>query len=82
MLQKVLQKCLLTGLIKVFFDACCFPTRFDDLSPIASPLLQGGLEIPIKVSITWDSPENLSVLKEKVQDVQYPIAGAYTDNSK
>ena len=50
--------------------------------PIASPLLQGGLEIPIKVSVTWDNPENLSILKEKVQDVQYPIAGAYTDNSK
>ena len=45
-------------------------------------MLQGGLEIPIKVSVTWDSPENLSILMEKVKDVQYPIAGAYIDNSK
>ena len=44
--------------------------------------MQGGLEIPIKVSVTWDSSENLSILKEKVQDVKYPIAGAYTDKSK
>ena len=26
--------------------------------------------------------ENQSILMEKVKDVQYPIAGAYTDNSK
>ena len=49
---------------------------------IASPLIQGGLAIPIKVSVAWDSPENLSILMEKVKDVQYPVAGAYTDNSK
>ena len=50
--------------------------------PIASPLLQGGLEIPIRISVTWDSPENLSILIEKVKEVQYPIAGTYIDNSK
>ena len=50
--------------------------------PIASPLLQGGLDIPIKVLVTLYSPENLSILMEKVKDVQYPIAGAYIDNSK
>jgi len=51
--------------------------------PIASPLLQGGLEIPIKVSVTWDCPENLEILIEKVKDVQYPIVdGTYIDSSK
>ena len=50
--------------------------------PIASPLLQGGLEIPIRISVTWDSPENLLILIEKVKEVQYPIAGTYIDNSK
>ena len=45
-------------------------------------MLQGGLEIPIKVSVTWDCPENLAILMEKVKEVQYPIVGAYIDNSK
>ena len=27
--------------------------------PMASPLVQGGLKIPIKVSVTWDELENL-----------------------
>ena len=26
----------LTGLIEILFDTCCFPTRFDDLSPVLS----------------------------------------------
>ena len=34
-----------------------------------SPLVQGGLEIPIKVSVTWDEPEKLSVLVVKVKEV-------------
>ena len=38
-----------------------------------SPLLKGGLEITIKVSVTWDFPENFAILMEKVKDVQYPI---------
>ena len=34
-----------------------------------SPLVQGGLEIPIKVSVTWDEPKKLSVLVVKVKEV-------------
>ena len=36
---------------------------------MAFPLVQGGLEIPIKVSVTWDEPEKLSVLVVKVKEV-------------
>ena len=50
--------------------------------PMASPLLQGGLEIPIKVSVTLDCLEKLSILVAKVKDVQYPITGEYIDSSK
>ena len=50
--------------------------------PMPSPLLQGGLEIPIKVSVTWDCLEKLSILVAKVKDVQYPITGEYIDSSK
>ena len=49
---------------------------------MASPLLQGGLEIPIKVSVTWDCLGKLSILVAKVKDVQYPITGQYIDSSK
>ena len=30
----------------------------------------------------WDCIEKLSILIEKVHEVQYPIAGAYIDSSK
>ena len=38
-----------------------YEVEFFKKKPIDSPLLQGGLEIPIKVSVTLDSPENLSI---------------------
>ena len=50
--------------------------------PMASPLVQGGLEIPIKVSVTWNEPEILSILVAKVKEVEYPLTGEYVDNSK
>ena len=49
---------------------------------MASPLLQGGLEIPIKVTVTWNEPAKLSVLVAKVQAVEYPLIGEYVDDSK
>ena len=51
-------------------------------TPMASPLLQGGLEIPIKVTVTWNEPEKLSILLAKVQAVEYPLIGEYVDDSK
>ena len=50
--------------------------------PMASPLVQGGLEIPIKVSVAWNEPEILSILVAKVKEVEYPLTGEYVDNSK
>ena len=50
--------------------------------PMASPLVQGGLEIPIKVSVTWDEPKKLSILVAKVKEVKYPLTGDYVDDSK
>ena len=49
---------------------------------MASPLVQGGLEIPIKVSVTWDAAEKLSILAAKVKEVEYPLTGEYIDDSK
>ena len=49
---------------------------------MASPLVQGGLEIPVKISVTWDEPEKLSVLVAKVKEVEYPLTGEYVDDSK
>ena len=36
---------------------------------MASPLVQDELEIPIKVSVTWDEPEKLSILVARVKEV-------------
>ena len=49
---------------------------------MASPFLQGGLEIPIKVTVTWNEPEKLSILVAKVQAVERPLIGEYVDDSK
>ena len=49
---------------------------------MTSPLVQGGLEILIKVSVTWDEPEKLSILVAKVNGVEYPLTGEYVDDSK
>ena len=44
---------------------------------MTSPLVQGGLEVPIKVSVMWDEPEKLSVLVPEVKEVEYPMTGEY-----
>ena len=44
---------------------------------MASPLVQSGLEIPIKVSVTWDEPGKLSILVAKVKEIEYPLTGEY-----
>ena len=49
---------------------------------MASPLIQGGLEIPIKLTVKWDSSECMEILKEKIKEVEYPIAREYKDSSK
>ena len=51
-------------------------------TPMVSPLLQGGLDIPIKVTVTWNEPEKLSILVAKVQAVEYPLIGEYVDDWK
>ena len=51
-------------------------------TPMASPLLQGGLEIPIKVTVTWNEPEKLSILVVKVQAVEHLLIGEHVDDSK
>ena len=45
------------------------------------PLVQGGLEISIKVSVMWDEPEKLSILVAEVKEVEYPITGEYVNDS-
>ena len=47
-----------------------------------SPLVQGGLAIPIKISVTGDEPEKLSSLVAKVKEAEYFLTGEYVDNSK
>ena len=47
-----------------------------------SPLIPGGLEIPIKVNVQWTDSRNLAILKQRTEKVSYPIETDYTDDSK
>ena len=49
---------------------------------MVSPLVQCGLGIPIKVSVTWNEPQKLSILVAVVKQVEYPLTGEYVDDSK
>ena len=45
-------------------------------------MVQGGLEIRIKVKVVWPDVEKLSIYKSKVEEVKYPMDGYYVDDSK
>ena len=47
-----------------------------------SPLVQGGLEIIIKVKATWESQEKLTIPSAKVSEIAYPFDADYKDESK
>ena len=57
-----------------------FEAEVHDVKPRLSPLEQGGLEIPIKVLVSWDSCKKLSILVYKIKEVEYPITGNESDN--
>ena len=44
--------------------------------------MQGGLEILIKVTVTWAKVEKLSILAAKVEEIKYPNTEDYTDDSQ
>ena len=44
-------------------------------------LVQCGLEILIKASVTWDEPKKLSILVAKVKEVEY-LTGEHADELK
>ena len=52
------------------------------MKPRPSPLVQGGLEIQIKVKVVWSQVEKLSIYRGKVEEVKYPMIGEYVDDSK
>ena len=47
-----------------------------------SPLVQGGLEIQIKVKVILSQVEKLSIYRAKVEEVKYTMIGEYVDDSK
>ena len=59
-----------------------FEVEVHEEKPMASLLAKGRLEIPTKVSVTWDEPEKMSILVAKVKEVKYPLTGEYADDSK
>ena len=51
------------------------------MSPKPSPLKQGGLEIIITMTVKWQNPRAMEVLKLHVEKVSYPEYGEYSDDS-
>ena len=49
-----------------------------------SPLVQGGLEIPIVVTVKWDDKNAIDILRKKVEEVNYPLGedDRFTDELK
>jgi hypothetical protein len=47
-------------------------------------LVQGGLEIPVEVTIEWQDKRAMSILKRKAEEVSYPLGDSdhYNDESK
>ena len=44
-------------------------------------MVQGGLEIIIKMKATWESQEKLTILSAKVAEIAYPVDADYKDES-
>ena len=64
-------------------ESFCFTTGLQLTAKAKrSPLIQGGLEIPIKVNVQWTHSRNLAVLKQRTEKVSYPIETDYTDDSR
>ena len=47
-----------------------------------SPLVQGGLEIPVIVKVEWENEINFQRLKKKVASLSYSLEEDYVDESK
>ena len=49
-----------------------------------SPLIQGGLEIPVEVTVKWENRKAIEILHKKVEEVSYPLGDddCYIDKSK
>jgi hypothetical protein len=59
-----------------------FEAAVHDTKARPSPLVQGGLEIQIRVKVVWPQVEKLSIYITKVEEMKYPITGEYVDDSK
>ena len=45
-------------------------------------MVQGGLEIIIKMEATWESQEKLTILSAKLAEIAYPVDADYKDDLK
>ena len=50
-----------------------FTGRVISVKPKRSTLIQGGLEIPMVVSVQWSSARSLAILKERTDEVSYSV---------
>ena len=58
-----------------------FSGMVQSVAPKPSPLLQGGLEIMITMTVNWKNSEGMDVLKRYLEKVAYPESTEYSDDS-
>ena len=56
--------------------------KVENAKPKASPLVQGGLEIIMRLKVQWNDEKKLNIFKAKINEVAYPINEEYVDDAK
>ena len=59
-----------------------FKATVPDIKARPSPLIQGGLEIPIRVKVVWPLVGKLSIYITMMEEIKYPVTGEYVDYLK
>ena len=62
-------------------NGASFQGKVTDDKAKRSPLVQGGLDLPIKMKVTWNNIRMLNILKEHITAVRYPL-DEYKDETK
>ena len=63
-------------------EAAQFEATVNNTNTRPSPVIQGGLKIPVRVKVVWPLVEELSTYITKVEETKYLVTGECVDDSK
>ena len=63
-------------------EAAQFEATVNNTNTRPSPVIQGGLKIPVRVKVVWPLVEELSIYITKVEETKYLVTGECVDDSK